>query len=70
MTDGVLLCLRAGKVLRADALNCKQRLQLAEVKILGTVFNAVHPQARYGRGYQLYEEYSSSSRDESGGTAA
>ena len=70
MSDGVLLCLRAGKVLRADALNCKQRLQLAEVKILGTVLNAVQPQARYGGGYQLYEEYSSSTRDESGGTAA
>jgi Mrp family chromosome partitioning ATPase len=66
LADGALLCLRAGKVLRDDALTCKNRLRLADVKVLGTVFNAVLPQTRYGRGYQPYEEYISSTQGRSG----
>ena len=57
-TDGVVLCLRAGEVLREDARNCHNRLVRVEVKVLGAVLNAFRPQAgRYGRSDHYYEAY-------------
>jgi len=71
MSDGAVLCLRAGKVLREDAVSCKDRLDLADVKLLGAVLNAYRPQPRYGRGHQPYDEYYAHTiRGESGGSAA
>lgn len=55
MTDGVVLCLRARKVLLEDAKACRERLRLAGTRMLGTVLNRfreVH--GRYGRGYHSY----------------
>jgi polysaccharide biosynthesis transport protein len=58
MADGVVLCLRARKVLREVARACRDRLRLSEVKILGTVLNRyrdVHQ--TYGKRYQHYAAY-------------
>lgn len=58
LSDGVLLCLRAGKILREEARGCRDRLWQAEVRILGTVLNRYRsPQGRYGKRYYGYEEY-------------
>ncbi len=57
MSDGMVLCYRAGVVLREDAIMSTERLRLAQVKILGAVLNAYRPQARLGKGYQPYAEY-------------
>ena len=54
MTDGVVLCLRAGKVLREDARACRDRLLMAEVKILGTVLNRHTERSAGGRSYHYY----------------
>lgn len=61
ISDGVLLCLRAGKVLREDARACRDRLLLSELKILGTVLNRYQStRDRYGKGYHYYEAYAES----------
>jgi capsular exopolysaccharide synthesis family protein len=52
-TDGVVLCLRAGKVLREDAKTCRDRLLMADVKLLGTVLNR-HRERSAGRSYHYY----------------
>ena len=65
-SDGVLLCLRSGMVERADASACKERLELAGVKVIGAVLNGAPLQTSYGGGYQPYEEYVSASRARSG----
>jgi capsular exopolysaccharide synthesis family protein len=51
LTDGVVLCLRARKVLQEDAKACRDRLRLADLRILGTVLNR-HRERKgvYGRG--------------------
>ncbi|HEX4956202.1 MAG TPA: polysaccharide biosynthesis tyrosine autokinase [Thermoanaerobaculia bacterium] len=55
LADGVLLCLRAGRVNREDARACRDRLVRAELKILGTVLNGYRAtQGRYGRRYYRY----------------
>lgn len=53
-SDGVVLCFRAGKILREEAKNCCERLQLAGVRTLGTVLNRFRPKPGLGRGYQYY----------------
>jgi len=57
MTDGVVLCLSAGKVLREDARTCRDRLVMAEVKILGSVLNRHRETSTSGRKYYYYEAY-------------
>lgn len=52
--DGVVLCFRAGKILREEARGCCERLQLAGVRTLGTVLNRFRPKPGLGRGYQYY----------------
>lgn len=65
-TDGVVLCLRAGQVLREDARHCRNRLVRVEVKVLGAVLNAFRPQAgRYGRSDHYYEAYVATLEDSS-----
>ncbi len=63
LSDGVLLCFRAGKVLREEARSCRDRLRMANVRILGMLLNRYQP--RRGRGadrryyyYASYESYS------------
>lgn len=58
MADGVLLCLRAGKLPREEARSCRDSLQRAEVRILGTVLNRHRAKAGgYGKQYQAYAGY-------------
>ncbi len=67
MSDGVLLCLRSGKLQREDAKACANRLQMADVRILGTVLNRYRSTpGRYGKHYRTYEAYAepSESSDE------
>jgi succinoglycan biosynthesis transport protein ExoP len=65
-SDGVVLCLRAGQVVREDARNCLNRLTRVEIKVLGAVLNGFKPQAgRYGRSDHYYEAYVATLEDSS-----
>lgn len=57
--DGTVLCFRAGKTVREEVRLCRDRLTMADVKILGAILNAYHPRpgAGYRRGYRYYESY-------------
>ncbi len=57
LTDGMVLCLREGKVLREDAKACRDRLLMSEVKILGTVLNCHRNTGGSSRKYYYYEAY-------------
>ena len=59
LVDGVVLCLRAGKVTRDEARSCLDRLKMAGVKVLGVVLNRhLLNQGGYaGKRYQMYEAY-------------
>lgn len=68
--DGVVLCLRSGRVLREDARTCHNRLSRVEVKVLGAVLNGFRAQAgRYGGSNHYYDAYVAT-LDESHGSAA
>ena len=54
LADGVLLCIRSGRVERQDAIRAVDRLRLADVRILGAVLNA--HRASGGGGYRYYYE--------------
>ena len=66
LSRGVVLCLRAGKVLREDARSCLERLERAEVKVLGAVLNGFRRrEVGMGKSYpQYYEAYVAEGRDE------
>lgn len=56
--DGMVLCLRAGKVERRDARACVDRLRHSEVRLLGAVLNRARPvEGRYGASYGGYGGY-------------
>lgn len=58
MSDGVVLCVGSGLLLREDARACQQRLQLSEVRILGAALNHFRePHGRYGKRYRAYQKY-------------
>ncbi len=58
MADGLILCVGAGMVLREDARACRQRLQLADIRVLGVALNFYRERrSRYGRRYRSYEAY-------------
>ncbi len=67
--DGVVLCLRAGKVLRQDARTCRDRLLMNDVKILGTVLNRHRETTGSGRKYYYYEAYAAEADAESNSAA-
>ena len=71
LSDGVLLCFRAGKVQREDAKACRDQLQLAGVRILGTLLNRYRPATtgRYDRRYSYHYAYEGYSDDDSEATA-
>lgn len=68
-SDGVVLCLRAGKVLREDARTCRDRLLMNDVKILGTVLNRHKETTGAGRKYYYYEAYAAEAEQEPGSAA-
>ncbi len=57
LTDGMVLCLREGKVLREDAKACRDRLLMSDVKILGAVLNCHRDSGGSSRKYYYYEAY-------------
>ena len=58
MSDGVVLCVGSGLLLREDARACQQRLQLSEVRILGAALNRFREHhGRYGKRYRAYQKY-------------
>jgi len=58
MADGLVLCVGAGMVLREDARACRQRFQLAEIRVLGVALNFYRERrGRYGKRYRSYEAY-------------
>jgi capsular exopolysaccharide synthesis family protein len=58
ITDGIVLCLRARSVVREDARACRERLRLADVRVLGTVLNRYRvSHGNYGKRYEKYEAY-------------
>lgn len=57
-TDGIVLTLRAGKVTREEARLCRDRLRLADIRVLGAVLNRYRsPHAGFGKRYRSYEDY-------------
>ncbi len=59
-TDGVVLCCRAGRLLREDARACRDRLRFSEVRPLGAVLNgfrAAASSASYARKHRYYQSY-------------
>jgi capsular exopolysaccharide synthesis family protein len=55
MVDGVVMCVCARRVLREDAKACRERLRMADVRVLGTVLNRYREvRTGYGRRYQQY----------------
>jgi succinoglycan biosynthesis transport protein ExoP len=58
LADGVVLTLRSGKVTREEARLCRDRLRLADVRVLGAVLNRYRSvQAGFGKRYRAYEAY-------------
>jgi succinoglycan biosynthesis transport protein ExoP len=58
MSDGVVLCVGSGILLREDARACRQRLQLSEIRILGAALNRFREHhGRYGKRYRTYQKY-------------
>jgi capsular exopolysaccharide synthesis family protein len=56
IADGVVLCFRAGQVLREEVRACRERLTRADVRVLGAVLNRQRPKGgRYLR-YKGYAE--------------
>ncbi|MCH9647250.1 MAG: polysaccharide biosynthesis tyrosine autokinase [Deltaproteobacteria bacterium] len=60
MTDGVVLCCRAGSLVREDARACRDRLLFSDIRVLGAVLNgfrANSSRASYARKHRYYESY-------------
>ncbi len=55
LADGVVICARAGALLRDDARACRERLRYSELRLLGAVLNRhrVTP-GRYAKRYRYY----------------
>ncbi|MDX1630967.1 MAG: polysaccharide biosynthesis tyrosine autokinase [Thermoanaerobaculia bacterium] len=61
MSDGTVVCLQAGRILKDEAVECCDRLRLAGIRILGTVLNRYRigkrgEAKRYAYYYQAYGE--------------
>jgi polysaccharide biosynthesis transport protein len=70
MADGLVLCIGAGMVLREDARACRQRFQLAEIRVLGVALNFYRERGgRYGKRYRSYEAYVKRSAETKGAKA-
>lgn len=66
-SDGVVLCFRANTIHREAVTECRQRLALADVKILGAVFNRQRPTGGgyYKSSYHYYQTYGEPSEADS-----
>ena len=54
-SDGLLLCVRAGRATRESLQRCSQQLHRAGVPVLGSVFNAYRARSgSYGGRYGAY----------------
>ena len=71
LSEGVLLCFKAGKVQREDVRACRDQLQLAGVRILGSILNCYRPATtgRYDRRYYYHYAYEGYAEDDSEATA-
>jgi Mrp family chromosome partitioning ATPase len=73
LTDGLIVCLRAHKVLQDEAKACAGRLRLAELRVLGAVLNR-HRDMRTSYYYHRYRAYAPheelEAKPEKTGTAA
>jgi succinoglycan biosynthesis transport protein ExoP len=54
LTDSVILVVRAGQTMRADAVAAKQRLTEDGISVMGTILNAWDPKSKAGYGYYYY----------------
>jgi len=68
LSDGMVLCVRSGRVDRSDARRALDRLALSEIKVLGTVLNA--HRAGGGKGDRYYRAYIESNQAAEDGTSA
>lgn len=59
LVDGVVVCARAGVLVRDHARACRERLSLGGIRLLGTVVNRFSAKAgsRYSRRYYYAESY-------------
>ncbi|MEO1084529.1 MAG: hypothetical protein AAFY88_09820 [Acidobacteriota bacterium] len=58
LADGVILCARAGVLLREDAKFTRERLSYSDMRIVGTVLNRYRRGGRsYNRKYRYYGVY-------------
>ena len=58
LTDGLVVCARAGHLQRDEAKLCRERLRYAGIKILGTVLNRYRTgPGRYNKRYHYYGAY-------------
>ncbi|HUP25447.1 MAG TPA: polysaccharide biosynthesis tyrosine autokinase [Thermoanaerobaculia bacterium] len=67
LVNGVVLCLRAGRVTRDDARACRDRLVRADVKVLGVVLNGrrLTDAGFGGHYYQYYAAYGEETQQDS-----
>jgi succinoglycan biosynthesis transport protein ExoP len=70
MVDGLVLTLRAGKVTRDEARACRDRLRLADLRILGVVLNRHRAAGFLGKRYRYYEAYGQPEREPKADSAA
>jgi len=69
LADGVLLCIRSGRVDRQDAVRAVDRMRLADVRVLGAVLNA-HRASGGGNYRYYYEAYGEEEPSAEAGSAA
>jgi capsular exopolysaccharide synthesis family protein len=70
IVDGVVLCVRAGKVTREEARACRDRLGRSDVRALGIVLNAHHAAgAGYRKSQHYYAAYGEAEEQEAGSAA-
>jgi polysaccharide biosynthesis transport protein len=63
LSDGVILVLRSGRTLQADAIHVARRLKDDGTRILGTILNSWVPQGGGKKGYEkYYRDYQRSDR--------
>ncbi len=62
LSDGVIFCFHANRIVREDARSCVKQVQLAGIKVLGVVLNRYQPGSagHYDRRYNYYEAYAES----------
>jgi len=73
MTNGVVLCCRAGRLQKEDARACRDRLRFAEVRTLGAVLNGFKvgvSSSSYARKNRYYESYVAESAESRTDSAA